>query len=352
MTDRPTLFPMGGKAFSWLREGGTMAQIDWRLSLQMRWQSFWFDRNVSLQRKIGTGAWQGDDPIFIMGLWRSGTTFMHELLSAYPGFIWPATWQCMNPSFAMQSPPRASASVARPMDDFMVNTFSPQEDEFALLAMGVPSVYRGFFDPGRLNEVSQFLDPGFWCGRSDGWTDTWREFLGGVYSGREGRLLLKSPNHTFRIRALVEEFPNASYIWLVRDPAETLFSNRKMWLAMFRRYALRNLDESDFEEFLGKAFQYAAESLQFATAVLGRGQLVVVDFARFKCAPFEAIEEVCTRLHFGEWETILESIVSSVASKAEHHGDSYADCLVGMGQIKVLESLGFIQAEALNSHGL
>lgn len=353
MTGRPTLFPMGGKAFSWLREGGALAQIDWRISLQMRWQSFWFDRNVSLQRKIGTGAWHGDNPLFIMGLWRTGTTFMQELLSTCPGFICPATWQCMNPStFAMRSPPRHALSVARPMDDFTVNTFSPQEDEFALLALGVPSVYRGFIDPARLDDISHWLAPSFWCGNPDGWTGLWREFLGGVSAGKEGRLLLKSPNHTFRIRVLTHEFPRASYVWLVRDPAETLFSNRKMWAAMFRRYALRNWQESELDEFLGKALQFAAESLEYATTVLGRDQLVVVDFDRFKQTPIETIETICHRLNLGDWHKIKEYIISSVVGKTEHRGDSYPGFQLKQGQINVTELLDSVQKGALGSHGL
>jgi omega-hydroxy-beta-dihydromenaquinone-9 sulfotransferase len=353
MIVRPTLFPVGSETLSWIRQSGRMADVPLQVSLLVRWQSFWFDRNLSLQRKLVPGTWQGNDPLFILGLWRSGTTFMHELLGAFPGLVWPATWQCMNPStFKMQSPPRVSKSVVRPMDDFTVDTFSPQEDEFALLALGVPSVYRGFFDPGRLSELSQWLDPDIWCGRSDGWIERWRGFLGGISAGKGGRLLLKSPNHTFRIRALVEEFPKASYVWLVREPAETLFSNRKMWVAMFRRYALWHWNESELDEFLGKAFQYSAESLAFATTVLGRDQLVVVDFNRLKQSPVETIEAVCHRLNLGEWDPIKNAVITSVAGRTNNSGDSYPGCQMSQEQIKAAENLGITQKAALGSHGL
>lgn len=353
MTARPTLIPVGGEMLSWLRHGGRMDSVDWRIRLQMRWQSFWFDRNISLQRKLKPGASQSHNPVFIMGLWRSGTTFMHELLGACPGLIWPATWQCMNPStYNMQSPPRVSTSVIRPMDDFTVNTFSPQEDEFAILALGVPSVYRGFIDPGRLGEVSKWLDPGFWCGRSDGWLEVWREFLDGVSAGKEGRLLLKSPNHIFRIRALVEELPDASYVWLVRDPAETFFSNRKMWVAMFKRYALWDWQESELDEFIAKSFKYAAESLEFATTFLGRDQLVVVDFDRFKRAPIETVKEICSRLKLGDWVTVADAILAANAGMAKHEGDSYSGCQLDQKQIMAAENLGVSQKTALASHGL
>ena len=354
MTDRPTLIPVGGEMLSWLMYGGRMDSVDWRIRLQMRWQSFWFDRNISLQRKLRPAvACQINDPVFIMGLWRSGTTFMHELLGACPGLIWPATWQCMNPSsFNMQSPPKVSKSVIRPMDDFTVNTFSPQEDEFALLSLGVPSVYRGFIDPGRLSEVSQWLDPDFWCGRPDDWLGVWREFLDGVTVGKVGRLLLKSPNHTFRIRSLTHEFSQASYIWLVRDPAETIFSNRKMWAAMFKRYSLWNWSETELDEFLGKAFKYAAESLEYATSALGRDKLVVVDFESFKKKPMETMEALFHRLDLGEWDKIKNNIITSDAARREYRGDSYPGCLISQGQIKAAENLGIIQRTALCSHGL
>jgi len=54
---------------------------------------------------------------------------------------------------------------------------------------------------------------------------TFREFLAGVAGGRAGRLLLTSPNHTFRIRALIEAFPGAAYVWAVRDPRQAFLSN-------------------------------------------------------------------------------------------------------------------------------
>ena len=78
---------------------------------------------------------------------------------------------------------------------------------------------------------------------------------------------------------------------------------------MFKRYALWPWNESELDEFIGKALHYAAESLAFATNALGRGQLVVVDFNRFKQAPVETIEAICQRLNLGEWSTIKNHVV-------------------------------------------
>src|SRR4029078_9519508 len=185
----------------------------------------------------------------------SGTTLLHGLLGTLGTVLYPATWQCMNASaFRLRRPPQSGRTVRRPMDDVSVDAFSPQEDEFALLALGVPSVYRGFFDPRRLDELAQWLEPDAWTAdRPAGWLERWLEFLAGV-SGvaarAPSRLLLKSPNHVFRIRALQKAFPNAAYISLVRDATVIFASNREMWTAMFERYALWHWEQRRLDLFL------------------------------------------------------------------------------------------------------
>src|SRR5690349_20281276 len=37
-------------------------------------------------------------PIFLLGFWRSGTTFLHELICCDPRFGFPSTYACLNPA--------------------------------------------------------------------------------------------------------------------------------------------------------------------------------------------------------------------------------------------------------------
>ena len=156
---RPLVFPVGRATRAWLRQGGKPSRAGWSHSLSLSWQGFWFERHLSLQRNLPPTAPLRTDPLFILGLWRSGTTYLHELLGACPGIQSPATWQCLSPAtIRLHSPPVAGRAVQRPMDAKRIDALSPQEDEFALLALGVPSVYRGFFDPRRLPELTRWLD--------------------------------------------------------------------------------------------------------------------------------------------------------------------------------------------------
>src|SRR5262249_49299611 len=150
----PAIVPLGREALAWVRRGGKPVRVGRSARLMQRWQALWFERNLGLQRRLFAAPRLVADPVFVLGLWRSGTTYLHELLASCPNLIAPATWQCMNASaFRLRTAPPRGNALARPMDDLPIDAHSPQEDEFALLALGVPSVYRGFFDPRRLPEL-------------------------------------------------------------------------------------------------------------------------------------------------------------------------------------------------------
>ncbi|MES2353783.1 MAG: sulfotransferase [Pseudomonadota bacterium] len=353
MNTSPSIFPLGREALAWLRQGGRPTRIGLAHRLSYRWQSFWFERNLALQDRLRPASPINAAPVFILGLWRSGTTYLHDLLGACPEMICPATWQCMSPAtFRLRHPPRASQVIARPMDKFAIGAFSPQEDEFALLALGIPSVYRCFFDPRRLDEAAQWLKPDVWADLPDDWIEIWRNFLAGAADGRTGRLLLKSPSHMFRIRALLHAFPEAQYVWVVRDPEETFFSNRKMWSAMFQEYALWDWEASQLDEFLRQAFSSAAECLAYAIDVLPKNRLVVVDFNRLTNEPMETIKAINDRLRIGDWEKMQTTIRIAADEKVNYRKESHTSQTVMPEMQTVIEHTRQAYKAALTKYGL
>jgi omega-hydroxy-beta-dihydromenaquinone-9 sulfotransferase len=351
---QPAVLPLGREAYSWVRLGGSPANSDWLRRALSRWQSQWFERNLSLQRMLSPEGPLRADPLFVLGLWRSGTTFLHDLLGGCPGLLSPTTSQCLNPaSFRLRPAPAAEKSVKRPMDGLTIDTLSPQEDEFALLALGVPSVYRGFIDPRRLPELTQWLDPGSWSAdKPAGWAALWMEFLRGVNEAGTGRLVLKSPGHTFRVSALPGIFPNAAHIWLTRDPIDTFLSNRKMWLAMTGRYALWDADPRVLDGFLAGAFEQAASCLRRAVALFPRDRLAVVHFEQLTRSTLRTLEGVNQRLSFGDWGGMQPYLARAVAGKEGYRAESYDRRGLPGEVVKAAEALDAAQAEAIASHGI
>jgi hypothetical protein len=258
----------------WLREDPQWSRQDWRLRAALGWRAALGSFNQGLSQAQPSGPQQGLTPLLVLGPWRSGTTVMHELLTAALQWPTPLTWQCMDASaFRLLKAPRQDVMLARPMDGLALGALSPQEDEFALLTLGVDSAYRAFWMPHRLTELHATLDQQHWLDKPD-WLDTWESFLRAVACKSEG-LILKSPNHSFRVQAIVRRFPAARVVWMLRDPAAIYHSNRKMWRTMFIEHGLTAHDPDALDRFLAQALIASAEALRWARAHLPAGQIAL-----------------------------------------------------------------------------
>jgi len=79
-------------------------------------------------------------PVFIIGHWRTGTTYLHELLSQDPQFCYVSLWETLLPdsflSFEQIKPFLARFLPSkRPMDEIKVEMDGPYEDEAALAVL-------------------------------------------------------------------------------------------------------------------------------------------------------------------------------------------------------------------------
>ncbi len=354
---QPVAFPMGRTAADWILQGGKPKRGPIGASWLYRWHRFWFEKNLrAVDAKSSSVVLK--PPVFIMGMWRSGTTFLHELLATNRGLIAPSTWQCMNSSIhLLYPPPPGGLRTTRPMDSFEVSADSPQEDEFAALAQGVPSVYRALFDPRRLPEVRQWLDPLVWEGLPpDQWWLRWCLFLKSVQGDAPGRLLLKSPNHTFRVSAILRQMPQTTLIWILRDPRDVFFSNMKMWAAMVQRYALWEVDrptwEAQLQEFLAAAMQFSSQALLTAVKQLPPAQLAVLQYDDLINQPEALVRKVHERLELPADQLDREALRRVTDRTASYARTSYDDRLAPPWLEPLGQRLAEDYRQACASHGI
>ncbi len=339
------LGPASTALVHWLRAGRTHGWSEVGTLMRYRWNRPFFDWNLAMQRKLLPPVPLRQDPAWILGLWRSGTTALHEALMARADLCTPRTWQCMAPAtFGITGRPRQSVQRPRPMDDLSIGTESPQEDEFAWLLLGGDSAYRSFIDPSRLTELVHTLEPATW--EADPWPaeQAWRDFLGQVSAqdGGRRRLLLKSPNHTFRARGILRRFPASSLVWITRDPAEIVESNQKMWRSMMALYALRPLPAKALDDFLALALANAAAMLDELCARCSKKQLVVVQQVDLKSNPDRLVDGLLAR-----WATTISESQDGtlpVAGGAALTTKAFA--------LRPEVALARAQQRALASHGL
>jgi omega-hydroxy-beta-dihydromenaquinone-9 sulfotransferase len=193
-------------------------------------------------------------PIFIIGHWRTGTSFLHELMAIDRRFTSPTTLECFVPAHFLLS--RSTVRhlsfllpATRPMDDMRVSWESPQEDEIALTNLGARSPYETILFPNHRPIGREFLNmtessPS----QLEAWKRSLSRFLQRVNfrSELEGRieagtprLILKSPPHTARLKILREMFPAAQFIHMVRHPSEIFVSTLRLWRGLWETQGLQ-----------------------------------------------------------------------------------------------------------------
>ena len=198
------------------------------------------------------------DPIFIVGHWRSGTTLLHELMVLDEQFTYPNTYACFTPEhflFSRYLVPwwlKFIMPSRRPMDNMEVSWGRPQEDEFALCNMGIPSPYLSFAFPNIPNIDSEYLDlrevPEADMKR---WKEAFVYFLKCITVAGEGRqIVLKTPLHTARIDVLRDMFPNAKFVHIVRDPYVLFPSTVRTWQRMSDDQGLQRPKNDGLEEMI------------------------------------------------------------------------------------------------------
>lgn len=180
-----------------------------------------------------------EKPVFILGLPRSGTTHLFELLSQSPDLCFPTRFDAFNPHtflllrrmgiFALLS---ALPNFQRLMDKVRVGWDSPEEDIVALFILSsrgerLPSVF-----PRTARAVSTLAaDDSAKSKESLELIRALRNFTGKLVSLHGKQVLFKSPGHISRVQEILEVFPRARFVTIFRNPlhqAASLLAMRKL----------------------------------------------------------------------------------------------------------------------------
>jgi hypothetical protein len=190
-----------------------------------------------------------EQPIFITGLPRSGTTFLHRLMMTDPVNRAPLVWETISPWPNASGPDRRAANVARQLKMFEwlapefralhpLDATSPQE-----CSEITAHVFRSLrFDTNyHLPAYRRWLDAD--VGRHLPAYQFHRRFLSHLQfqDRKAGRWVLKCPEHVFALRAIRTVYPDARLIFVHRDPVKVLLSVAHL-TEVLRRPFTRQLD--------------------------------------------------------------------------------------------------------------
>lgn len=271
-------------------------------------------------------------PIFVLGHWRSGTTLLHELLMLDRRHTCPSTYQCFAPhhflwtGWFLPNILRAFLPRQRPMDDVAMGWDRPQEDEFALVNMGVPSPYLVWAFPNHGPVADEYLDLRTLSpAERESWKDKWKGFIQRVALLNNRRIVLKSPTHTARVRTILEVFPDAKFIHIVRDPLVLYPSTVRLWktLSDVQGFQIPRDDAGWLENSVLNTFVRMYECFEQDRKLVPAGNITDVRYEDLVADPVGQMRQIYQELNLGEFNEVEPALRQHTSQTRSYKTNKY-----------------------------
>jgi omega-hydroxy-beta-dihydromenaquinone-9 sulfotransferase len=286
-------------------------------------------QSLLLGRRMGRTEIR-EPPIFILGHWRSGTTLVQQLFAEDDRWAFSTAYECFAPKSAQVTAWFVTRWLAflhpgrRPADNMSAGPNEPHEDEFALCSMGVPSPYAQLAFPNR-PQGEEFLD---FAGAAPAAVRRWQagllRFMRQVTWRAGGkRLVLKSPPHTARVRWLLELFPDARFVHIVRDPRSVFPSTVALWKSLHRVHGLQRPRSECLEEHVYRSFIRMHQAFRRQRGDIPPDNLCEVRYEDLIRDPLGAMRQIYEQLRLGQFECIRPRIEQYFAKRKDYQTNRY-----------------------------
>lgn len=284
LTDDTGLTPLGWHSVT--------TDLATRLENRLRVQSLLVEHPTIAEESI-------DRPVFIVGLPRTGTTLVHQVLAGTRGHRGPRLWELLHTDLD-RGPAVERRRIARTRRT--ARTFMRLAPEFGVihpLAAERPDEC-DFLLPHGSQHLARVLMPGYqeWAEQRDTRPDYayLRRALQVLQHGRPpARWILTSPTHLRHLPVLLDVFPDATILWTHRDPVSAIGSLCSMVEATQRLHVADPDLRAIGRTWLGIQTD-AVEHATDARASAPDGTVVDVPHAWYTATPHEHMPRLCELL--------------------------------------------------------
>ncbi|MEM8810856.1 MAG: sulfotransferase [Cyanobacteria bacterium P01_G01_bin.38] len=272
-------------------------------------------------------------PIFIVGHWRSGTTFLYNVLSHDPQFAYVSPiatglpWDFLTLGKVLQPILERALPEGRFIDRVPVHPDSPQEDEIALASMQPCSFYHGLYFPK--NFVQNFNTGIFFEQCSPQSIKDWQQAITHFYTKLQRQqpnqqLLIKNPVYTARIAQLRSLWPNAKFIHIYRNPYIVFQSTLNFYIKLFQELALQPFDQVPISELVLNSYPKMMETLFREAKTLPPQDFIELRFETFEATPLEQLQSIYDQLGLAGWETAKPAFQTYLATQKRYQKNQYS----------------------------
>jgi len=271
----------------WLR-GGAVTWGAMQNSIFHAWERWRYDRAIQATQPLA--------PLFVLGIWRSGTTHLHNLLARDERFAFPNQYQVLYPLTFLSTEWWNSPFLAqvmplrRPQDNVTLGVAEPQEDEFALNGITQESFVMSWTFPRRAAHYERFLTlRGCTLEETARFQAALLWLVKKLTYKHRRPLVLKSPAHTARIKLLLAIFPDAKFVHIHRNPYDVFLSTCHTMRKVTPWWTLQRPDLANLEERMLVQYEQAYAAYFEERSLIPAGRLYEIGYDALTSDPLATL---------------------------------------------------------------
>jgi Sulfotransferase family len=287
-------------------------------------------------------------PVFITGMPRSGSTFLHELMSEDPENRAPRVWEVMFP-IPTRSDARSSVDARIRKAEACLWWFrrlAPLADAVYPIRASTPHECVGIHSYTMLSQefVITCRIPAYEAFLRDGnlrpayaWQKRFLQYL--QLSGPNRNWILKSPEHVYGLDHLLSVFPDAVVIQTHRNPLEVLRSSLQLNEVLEGVFAYPG-DRAQTGIREARSLIESMESIRSFRKAHPEfaGRFIDVHYDELVSDPLEVVRQIYQRLNRHLAEPASERIQGLAARRSRYKGRHGSPTLADLGVDEVFES--------------
>ncbi|HWR63291.1 MAG TPA: sulfotransferase [Candidatus Thermoplasmatota archaeon] len=254
-----------------------------------------------------------EKPIFIIGHWRSGTTFLHYLMGNDKNLGYVSTMDTLDPSVflnyekLLHNIVQNSLPEKRPMDNLEMGTKLPYEEEYAIANLSPYSFYHAWYFPRAINRyfTRYVLYEGVDRKIVEQWKKTYLYFLKKITYKHQGKqIVIKSLVNTAKIQHLLELFPDAKFIHQYRNPYEVYMSTWRLYNSILPLFSFQHIDKEEFDTSILTIYRRISERYLQEKKLIPKENLIELRYEDFVKDPLQTLEMIYKKFNLPGFEEV------------------------------------------------
>lgn len=291
-------------------------------------------------------------PVFIIGHWRSGTTYLHNLMTQDSRFGYLSMYQAVVPDCSLighhwlRSLLAKVMPIKRPMDNVLWPMEGPQEDEVALAKVMPTGFYTQFLFPSKARHLFHkfVLMEGASAKDSDEFKRSYLHLMKVATIKADSKpLILKNPVNTARIRLLLELFPNAKFVHIHRSPYDVFKSASHLHQKLSVLTTLQTIDTKRADETVLILYEEMMQRYLQDRALIPAENLVEVRYEDLEQRPLEVIQRIYSDLDLPKFEENVGAFKTFIEAQKTYQKNEYS--LSAAAKSTVEQRWGFALSE-------